>query len=79
MNVCLSLEKTSSKIESSLLSGPFLIKFSPFVDVASKLSGLERPTSVRKTQVRIPAGLRCVFPSDPAVSSSIFVEKKEKV
>ena len=37
---------------------------------------VERPTSIRKTQVRIPAGLRCVFSSGPAVSSSVFVGEK---
>ena len=35
----------------------------------------ERATSIRKTQVRSPAGLHGVFLSDPALSSSIFVEK----
>ena len=34
---------------------------------------LERATRIRKILGAIPAGLRCVFSSDPAVSSSIFV------
>ena len=34
---------------------------------------MERLTGNWKTQVRSPAGLRCVFSSDPAVSSSVFV------
>ena len=39
---------------------------------------LERPTGNRKTQVRSPAELRCVFSSDPAVSSHLSDRKKKK-
>ena len=43
----------------------------------SKDSGLE----FARPWVRFPAGLRCVFSSDPAVSSSIFVgaEREENL
>ena len=34
---------------------------------------LERATRIGKTLGSIPGGLRCVFSSEPAVSSSIFV------
>ena len=40
---------------------------------------LERPTGNRKTQVRSPAGLRCVFSSDPAVSLHLSDRKKKGV
>ena len=40
------------------------------------LVGIIRVTSIRKTLVRIPTGLQCVFSSDPAASSSIFVREK---
>ena len=49
----------------------------------SSVGKLERATRIRKTLawVRFPAGLRCVFSSDPAVSSSIFVgaEREENL
>ena len=67
---------------NSLLSGSFLIN-----------SSLSAPTKIEELTagsvrlefatpwVRFPAGLRCVFSSDPAVSSSIFVgaEREELI
>ena len=58
-----------------LLSRSFLIK----------ISSLSAPTKIEELKagsdgkwVRFPAGLRCVFPSDPPVSSSIFVGAKRE-
>ena len=70
------LKKQYSPIyRNSLLSGSFLIKFSSFFFVAQ---WLERPTSNRKTLVKSPAGLRCVFSSDPTVGSSVFGREKSR-
>ena len=64
-------------IVNSLLSGSFLIKFSSL----SSPTKIEELTEFARPWVRFPAGLRCVFSSDPAVSSSIFVgaETEEKL
>ena len=49
--------------------------------VASSLSGKRVRLEFARPWVRFPAGLRCVFSSDPAVSSSIFVgaEREENL
>ena len=67
---------------NSLLSGSFLINSS--LSAPTKIEELTA-RSVRREfarpWVRFPAELRCVFSSDPAVSSSIFVgaEREELI
>ena len=67
-------EKETEWDRNLVLSESFLIKFSPI------FSGKERSVQVQieGPWVRFPAGLRCVFSSNPAVSSSFFVGEKEE-
>ena len=58
---------------NSFLSGPFYLIKLLFI-----AQWLERPTGNRKTRVRSPAGLRCVFSSDPAVRSHLSDRKRKK-
>ena len=68
-------------IESSLLSGSLPIKFSSLspTKIEQLTTGSGEKTQCSPAGVRSPAGLRCVFLSDPAVSSSIFVGERKRI
>ena len=73
--------KHAATNDNSLDLDPFNRKFALVGIIPNQLFSFSSDKDRRTDRVRFPAGLRCVFSSDPAVSSSIFVgaEREELI